>query len=140
MPFEWEAISMVEDRLGMTPETLRRWVRQAAVDAGEAEGASSQLTHEDRELTRKSADVGRTIEILKATSFFVRESDPRPRWSAGSSPSSPTRPSSSMPSPDGSSAGSEWSASKHALFVDRAIASSRSTAREAGQSPAKQGD
>jgi transposase len=35
---EWEAISTVAGRLGMTPETLRRWVRQAAVDAGEAEG------------------------------------------------------------------------------------------------------
>jgi transposase len=63
----------------MTPETLRRWVRQAAVDAGEAEGASSQVARENRELKR-NAELERTIEILKAaTSFFVRESDPRQR-------------------------------------------------------------
>jgi transposase len=77
---EWEAISTVADRLGMMPETLRRWVRQAAVDAGEAEGVSSQVARENRELKRKNAELERTIEILKAaTSFFVRESDPRQR-------------------------------------------------------------
>jgi transposase len=64
----------------MTPETLRRWVRQAAVDASEAEGVSSQMARENRELKRKNAELERTIEILKAaTSFFVRESDPRQR-------------------------------------------------------------
>ncbi|MFF0344891.1 hypothetical protein [Kribbella sp. NPDC004875] len=35
---EWEAISTVAGRLGMTPEALRRLGRQAAVDAGGAEG------------------------------------------------------------------------------------------------------
>jgi NAD(P)H dehydrogenase (quinone) len=39
---EWEAITTVAGRLGMTPETLRRWIRQAAVDAGRAEGVFSQ--------------------------------------------------------------------------------------------------
>ena len=64
----------------MTTETLRRWVRQAQVDAGEADGTSSVAAREIRELKRKNAELERTIEILKAaTGFFVRESDPRPR-------------------------------------------------------------
>jgi transposase len=67
-------------RLGTTPETLRRWVRQAAVYAGEVESVTSQMARENRELKRKNAELERTIEILKAaTSFFVRDSDPRPR-------------------------------------------------------------
>jgi transposase-like protein len=35
---QWEAITTVAGRRGMRPETLRRWVRQAAVDTDEAEG------------------------------------------------------------------------------------------------------
>jgi transposase len=77
---EWAAITAVAGRLGMTPETLRRWVRQAAVDAGQADGVSSESAREIRELKRKNAELERTVEILKAaTSFFARESDPRQR-------------------------------------------------------------
>jgi transposase len=77
---EWAAITAVAGRLGMTPETLRRWVRQAAVDAGQADGVSSEWAREIRELKRKNAELERTVEILKAaTSFFARESDPRQR-------------------------------------------------------------
>ena len=35
---EWAAMNAVSARLGMTSETLRRWVRQARIDAGQATG------------------------------------------------------------------------------------------------------
>jgi transposase-like protein len=35
---------------------LRRWVRQAAVDAGQADGVSSESAPEIRELKKKNAD------------------------------------------------------------------------------------
>jgi transposase len=35
---EWEAIKTVSSRLGMHAEPLRTWIRQAQVDAGDAEG------------------------------------------------------------------------------------------------------
>lgn len=77
---EWEAITTVAGRLGMSSETLRKWVRQAEVDAGEADGVTTSQLREIRELKRKNAELERTIEILKAaTSFFVRECDPQPR-------------------------------------------------------------
>ena len=67
-------------RLGMHPETLRRWLRQAEVDAGDVDGVTTMAARELRELKRKNAELERTIEILKAaTSFFVRESDPQHR-------------------------------------------------------------
>lgn len=74
---EWAAISAVSGRLGMSAETLRKWVRRAEVDAGEVPGVSTVSALEIRELKRKNAELERTIEILKAaTSFFVRECDP----------------------------------------------------------------
>jgi transposase len=64
----------------MTSETLRRWVRQAQIDTGQADGVTSESAREIRELKRKNAELERTIEILKeATSFFARASDPR-QW------------------------------------------------------------
>ena len=75
---EYEAIRTVAGRLGMNPETLRKWVRQAEVDDGQVEGTTTAAAREIRELKRKNAELEQTIEILKAaTSFFVRESDPR---------------------------------------------------------------
>ena len=74
---EWAAITAVSARLGMSAETLRKWIRQAAVDAGEAPGVPSESAAQIRELKRKNAELEQTIEILKAaTSFFVRDCDP----------------------------------------------------------------
>ena len=74
---EWEAIKTVSSRLGMHAETLRSWIRQAEVDAGEAEGTTSAAAWEIRQLKRKNRELEETIEVLKAaTSFFARECDP----------------------------------------------------------------
>lgn len=74
---EWAAMKAIAGRLGMNTETLRRWVRQAEIDAGEAAGVSSQESRELRELRKKNRELEQTIEILKAaTTFFARECDP----------------------------------------------------------------
>jgi len=74
---EWAAIRVVAARLGTSAETLRKWVRQAEVDAGQAPGVPTESAREIRELKRKCAELERTIEVLKAaTSFFARECDP----------------------------------------------------------------
>ncbi|AFC51830.1 transposase IS3/IS911 family protein [Mycobacterium paraintracellulare] len=79
-PSEWAAITAVSQRLGMTAETLRSWIRRHQVDEGERDGVSSDAAAQIRALKRRNAELEQTIEILKAaTSFFVRESDPRNR-------------------------------------------------------------
>jgi transposase len=61
----------VSARLGMTAESLRKWVRQAEVDAGEAAGVPSETARAAPQEPRAGG------EILKAaTSFFARECDP----------------------------------------------------------------
>jgi transposase len=79
-PSEWAAISAVSKRLGMNAETLRNWIRQHQVDEDDRDGVTSAAAAEIRALKRRNAELEKTIEILKAaTSFFVRESDPRNR-------------------------------------------------------------
>ena len=77
-PSEYAAITAVARRLGMTAETLRKWIRQAEIDyEGQAPGVASEAAREIRELKRKNRELEQTIEILKAaTSFFAREHDP----------------------------------------------------------------
>jgi putative transposase len=71
---EWAAMCAIAGRLGMTAETLRKWVRQAEVDAGEVAGVTSETARELRELRRKNRELEAMIEILKAaTSFSARE-------------------------------------------------------------------
>jgi transposase len=73
---EWAAIPEISSRLGMSTETLRKWLRQAEADAGQAPGVPTETAREIRELKRKNAELERTIVLKAATSFFARECDP----------------------------------------------------------------
>lgn len=71
-------ITAATKRLAVSYESLRRWVNQVEVDTGVRDGVPTDTVRELRELKRKNRELEETIEILKAaTSFFVRESDPR---------------------------------------------------------------
>lgn len=74
----WAAICSVAAKVNVSGETLRKWVRQAEVDAGARAGASSEDTEELKRLRRENTELRRANEILKAASaFFARELDPR---------------------------------------------------------------
>ena len=75
---QWEAICSVAAKIGASGETVRKWVRQAEVDAGARAGTSSEESAELRRLRREVHELRRANEILKAASvFFARELDPR---------------------------------------------------------------
>ena len=75
---QWEAIVSVAGKVGASAESLRRWVRQAEVDAGGRAGTTSGDAEVLRELRRENRELRRANEILKAASvFFARELDPR---------------------------------------------------------------
>jgi transposase len=70
-------VTEIARELGVSPEGLRGWVRQAKVDRGE--GPAGALTSAEREelvrLRRKDREQQQTIEILKkGLAFFAKES------------------------------------------------------------------
>jgi transposase-like protein len=75
---QWAVISSVASKLGMTPETLRTWVRQAETDGGLRSGVSTEERARIRELERENRELRRANEILKAAAaFFGAEFDRR---------------------------------------------------------------
>ena len=78
---QWAAIGSVAGKIGCTPETLRRWVRQAERDLGKREGPSSGDKQRVKDLERENRELRRANEILrKASAFFAQaELDRRPK-------------------------------------------------------------
>ncbi len=63
-------------KLGASPETVRKWVRQAEVDGGQRLGLSTEESAEIKRLGREVAELRRANEILKAAAaFFGAELD-----------------------------------------------------------------
>ena len=69
-PSEWAAIQSVAKKLGMTPETLRKWRRQDAVDHGRRPAVTSGERERVRELERENRELRRANEILKSAAVF----------------------------------------------------------------------
>jgi transposase-like protein len=70
---QWQAVLSIADKIGCTPETLRRWVRQAEVDSGRRGGMTSDDRARLKELERENRELRRANEILrKASAFFAQ--------------------------------------------------------------------
>jgi len=75
---QWATITSVATKLGMTPETLRKWVRQAETDQGLRPGFTSNERERMKELEQEVKELRRANEILKAAAaFFGAELDRR---------------------------------------------------------------
>jgi len=70
------AIRRIADQLGIHPEALRVWVKQAETDAGQRPGTTSSEAERIAALERENRELRRANQILKsAASFFAAELD-----------------------------------------------------------------
>jgi transposase len=66
----------VGEQLGINPETLRGWVKQAEIDAGDRPGTTTEQAARLAELERENHELRRANAILKsASAFFAAELD-----------------------------------------------------------------
>jgi len=69
-PSQWAAITSIASKLGMTPETLRKWVRRAETDEGLRPGLTSTERERMKALEKENRELRRANEILKAAAVF----------------------------------------------------------------------
>jgi transposase len=72
-------IRRVAEQLGVGVESLRLWVRQADIDAGERPGVSSVEAARIKQLEQENRELKRANEILrKASAYFAQAELDRP--------------------------------------------------------------
>ena len=76
-PSEWAVLGSISAKLGITRETLCRWVRRAQVNGGLRSGVTTAKRERIRELERENREPRRANEMA-ASLFSARELDPRP--------------------------------------------------------------
>ena len=77
---EWAAFITISKLFGMSPETLRTWVRKTQVDQGSRPGITSDKPARLKQLERENKDLRRADAILKDGSiFFATELDGQAR-------------------------------------------------------------
>ena len=70
------ALRRIGEQLGINPETLRNWVQQAEIDAGDRPGVTTDDAARIAELEREVRELRRANQILKsASAFFAAELD-----------------------------------------------------------------
>jgi len=74
------ACQAVARQVGVSTESVRRWVRQAQVDSGQRDGVTSEELEQIKSLKAENRRLREDVAILRAaTSFFAGELDPRNR-------------------------------------------------------------
>lgn len=67
----WEAICSIAPKIGCSAEALRKWLRQAEIDAGRRGSLTSDERRQLRDLERENRELRRANEILRKASAYL---------------------------------------------------------------------
>ncbi len=78
---QWATITSIAEKIGCSPETLRKWVRQSERDQGVRGGLTTDERQRLKDQEREIRELRRANEILrKASAYFAQaELDRRPK-------------------------------------------------------------
>ncbi len=83
-PSQWSAISSVAEKIGCSPESLRRWIRRKEIDLGKRDGITSEERARIKQLERENQELKRANEIfVKQRLFSPRRSSAAYRSDGG---------------------------------------------------------
>ena len=71
------AFKRIGDQLGVHPEALRTWVKQAEIDGGQRPGTTSSDSERIAQLERENRELRRANEILKTSAAFFAAAEER---------------------------------------------------------------
>jgi transposase len=72
---QWAAITSIAAKIGCTPETLRRWVRQQERDTGQRPRPASAEEERVKALEREPRELHKANEILRPASAFFAQAE-----------------------------------------------------------------
>ena len=78
---QWEAIRSIAEKIGCSPESLRKWLHRTEIDSGSRSGVTSDERARLKDLEKENRELRRANEILrKASVYFAQaELDRRPK-------------------------------------------------------------
>jgi transposase-like protein len=72
---QWSAIGSIAEKIGCTPETLRRWVRRTETDEGRREGLTTSDRERVKDLEREVRELRRANDILRTASAYFAQAE-----------------------------------------------------------------
>ncbi|ASJ25632.1 transposase [Laribacter hongkongensis] len=70
---QWAAIVSIAGKIGCTPESLRRWIRQQERDTGQRPGMTSVEAARVKALEREVCELKKANEILRLASAYFAQ-------------------------------------------------------------------
>jgi len=72
---QWAALTSIAGKIGCTPETLRKWVRQSEADQGQRDGLSTNERERLKQLERENRELKRANDILRQASAYFAQAE-----------------------------------------------------------------
>lgn len=72
---QWAAITSIAAKIGCTPATLRRWVRQQETDTGQRPGVTNAEQERVKALERENRELRKANEILRLASALFPQAE-----------------------------------------------------------------
>ena len=72
---QWAALISIANKIGCTPETLRKWVRRAETDQGQRSGVTTDDRERLKRLERENKELRRANDILRTASAFFAQAE-----------------------------------------------------------------